>query len=334
VIPLQHVRTRGSSAAGAPACALRIQLFGKLAVERNGCAIESPQSAKAKELLCYLLLHRDQPHSREVMSSLFWGDRTTLQSKKYFRQTLWQLQQALHAWSADGQVELHADGDSLRLNTNANSCLDTAAFEEAFNAAKGVAGETVGDEQARELRDAVSLYRGDLLEGWYQDWCLFHRERLQNMYLAILEKLISYCEVRQDFESGQAFGELLLRQDEARERSYYRLMHLRFLAGDRAGALRLFQRCEAALQRELGVAPSKRTIELYNRVRADEIEVTPGNAHAEARPAGGLGMARVMPRLLHLRSLLARVQRQIQHDIREVDEALAANSDFPSSGKH
>ena len=281
MIPSQHVRTRGSSAEGAPVCALRIQLFGKLAVERNGCAIESPQSAKAKELLCYLLLHRDQPHSREVMSSLFWGDRTTLQSKKYFRQTLWQLQQALHAWSADGQVELHADGDSLRLNTNPNSCLDTAAFEAAFNAAKGVAGENVGDEQARELRDAVSLYRGDLLEGWYQDWCLFHRERLQNMYLAILEKLISYCEVRQDFESGQAFGELLLRQDEARERSYYRLMHLRFLAGDRAGALRLFQRCEAALQRELGVAPSKRTIELRNRVRADEIEVKSGIRRAQ-----------------------------------------------------
>ena len=106
------------------------------------------------------------------------------------------------------------------------------------------------------------------------------------MYLAILEKLISYCEVRQDFESGQAFGELLLRQDEARERSYYRLMHLRFLAGDRAGALRLFQRCAAALQRELGVAPSKRTIELYNRVRADEPDVTPEHAAAEARPAG------------------------------------------------
>jgi DNA-binding SARP family transcriptional activator len=68
-------------------------------------------------------------------SSLFWGDRTTLQSKKYFRQTLWQLQQALHAWSADGQVELHADGDSLRLNTNPNSSVDTAAFEEAFHAA-------------------------------------------------------------------------------------------------------------------------------------------------------------------------------------------------------
>ena len=163
---------------------------------------------------------------------------------------------------------------------------------------------------------------------------MFHRERLQNLYLAILEKLISYCEVRQDFESGQAFGELLLRQDEARERSYYRLMRLRFLAGDRAGALRLFQRCAAALQRELGVAPSKRTIELYNRVRADEPDVTPEHAAAEARPAGGLGMARVMPRLLRLRSLLARVQRQLQQDIREVDEALAANSDLPGGGKH
>jgi len=28
----------------------------------------------------------------------------------------------------------------------------------------------------------VDLYQGDLLEGWYQDWLLCERERLQNMF--------------------------------------------------------------------------------------------------------------------------------------------------------
>ena len=38
-----------------------------------------------------------------------------------------------------------------------------------------------------------SVYRGDLLEGCYQDWCLFERERLQNAYLAMLDKLMVRC---------------------------------------------------------------------------------------------------------------------------------------------
>jgi len=40
------------------------------------------------------------------------------------------------------------------------------------------------------LQEAVRLSYADLLEGWYQDWCLYERERLQNIYLLILDKLM------------------------------------------------------------------------------------------------------------------------------------------------
>jgi hypothetical protein len=39
----------------------------------------------------------------------------------------------------------------------------------------------LNEAQAQLLKDAVNLYCGDLLEGWYQDWCLFERERLQSI---------------------------------------------------------------------------------------------------------------------------------------------------------
>ena len=34
------------------------------------------------------------------------------------------------------------------------------------------------EDRARSLEDAVSLYQGDLLEGCYEDWCIYERERL------------------------------------------------------------------------------------------------------------------------------------------------------------
>jgi two-component SAPR family response regulator len=89
----------------------------------------------------------------------------------------------------------------------------------------------------------VALYHGDLLEDWFQDWCLYERERLQNIYLAALDKLMDYCEASRDYDAGLAYGTRILRHDLARERTHRRLMRLYYLAGDRTSALRQYDRC-------------------------------------------------------------------------------------------
>ena len=74
---------------------LRIRLFGKFQVERDGYAMSGLDALKVQELFCYLLLNRDRPHHREALAGLLWGEYSTSQSKKYLRQALWQLQLAL-----------------------------------------------------------------------------------------------------------------------------------------------------------------------------------------------------------------------------------------------
>jgi DNA-binding SARP family transcriptional activator len=46
---------------------IHITLFTKLDIRRNGQEIPK-LPAKAEELLCYLLLYRDQPHTREALA--------------------------------------------------------------------------------------------------------------------------------------------------------------------------------------------------------------------------------------------------------------------------
>jgi DNA-binding SARP family transcriptional activator len=316
--------------------AFKIRLLGKFSVQRNECELESFPSAKAKELFCYLLLHRDRSHSREVLASLLWGDFPTSQSKKYFRQTLWQLQQALHGHLPENSTRLlRVDDESLRLDSQPRLWLDSAVFEQAFIPVRGVAGEQLNEQQASGLHDAVSLYKGDLLEGHYQDWCLYHRERLQNIYTAMLDKLMGYCEVHRKFEAGMAHGESLLQQDQACERTYYRLIRLHYLAGDRAGALRQFHRCEIALRKELGVLPSRRTLELYNQVRTDKLE-TDSDAPGQLRESSAreISQSPVLSHLRAIRSLLLKVRYRLDIEVREVDRALAANSHPPDTGSH
>ena len=304
---------------------LRVSLFSKLSVRLGDRALENLHSAKAEELFCFLLLRRNLSHPRETLAGMLWGDCPTFQSKKYLRQALWQLQFALNSSlvPAARRVLLVAP-DWVRLNEQADLWLDVAAFERACVLAQGAPAQTLDARVVQALEAAVALYRGDLLEGWYQDWCLYERERLQNMFLALLDKLMAICEVREDFEAGLAYGVRILRYDPAHERTHQRMIRLKYLAGDRVGALRQYECCRAQLKEELGVRPSKLTRALYQQIRADRLETSP--ATPARTPAATDQAPLLLPKLLshlkQLRSCLADVQREVQRDVSTVEQAL------------
>ena len=85
------------------------------------------------------------------------------------------------------------------------------------------------------------------------------------------------------YEEGLAYGARTLRFDGARERTHRRMMRLYYLAGDRTDALRQYDRCVAALRRELGVSPSAHTVALYNQIRRERLH---GSARLAVSDAG------------------------------------------------
>lgn len=297
---------------------LRAHLFGRLRVLLDGHELEGFESRKVQELFCYLVVHRDRPHPRETLATILWEDSSTAQSKKYLRQALWQLQAAVRPSSEIRLLEI--DSDWVSISPDAELWVDVTAFEEAFDLARGVAGADLDEEVAQKLGTAANLYAGDLLEGWYPDWCLYYRERLQNMYLALLAKLMGYCEAQQEYEAGLVFGARILQIDRAQERAHRRMMRLHALAGDRTAALRQYERCRIALQEELGVTPGRRSQALLRRIQADRIP-RPGLVLPEATPEQG-GSPLLLVRLRELRATLADIQRQIHRDIQAIERAL------------
>jgi DNA-binding SARP family transcriptional activator len=255
---------------------LRIHLFGKFCVRRNEIILDGFDARKIQELFCYLLLHRDHSLPRETLASTLWPETTTTQSKKNLRQALWQLQSTLGSQneSANDRLLL-VDPDWVQLNSEADLWLDVAEFEQVFNLVQKTPGQKIDISTAQLLQDTVQLYQGPLLEGWYQDWCLLERERLQSMYLAMLDKLMSFTEVHYDYETGLLYGMRIMCYDRARERTHRRMMRLYYLLGDRAEALRQYERCAAALDEELGISPSKSTQALYNQIQADQLDEHP-----------------------------------------------------------
>jgi DNA-binding SARP family transcriptional activator len=279
------------------------------------------QSRKVQELLCYLLLYRDCNHSREVLAEKLWANRDASQSKKYLRQTLWQLQAAVDSQRSGGNTHfLRVDANWIALSHESDLWLDVVQLEHASSLVQGVSGRTMSCEMAAVLEGAVELYRGDLLEGWYQDWCVFERERLQNMYLVALEKLISFCEAQQSYDTGLAHASRILRCDRARERTHRRVMRLYALSGNRSAALRQYESCAVALAEELAVQPSHSTVCLYEQIRDDRFVTLGTGSPGGPQHTGEVNdlLSDVLDRLRRAKTALA----QVQEDIETVESAM------------
>jgi DNA-binding SARP family transcriptional activator len=299
---------------------LNANLFGKLCVQYNEHELEGFEARKVRELFCYLLLHWNRPHPRETLVELLWHDNQAIQSRKNLRQTLWQLQAALSSQIRTEEPLLLVEADWVQINPKSDLWLDVALFEQTFATVQGKPGQELDGCQIQALEKAIGLYQGDLLEGWYEDWCIYERERLHGMYLSMLDKLMDYCEAHRDFDTGLIYGLRILCHDRTRERTHRRMMRLHCMAGDRAAALRQYERCAVALQEELDVKPSRRTMALYKQIRSGQLE-EPGQVVIEADTNLDLLLPPLPDLLNHLRTLQG-VLDEVQYQLRQSTEAL------------
>jgi len=299
---------------------VRFQLFGKFLAECEEQKLQGLDACKEQELFSYLLVHRNRPHPRESLASLLWANTSTERSKKYLRQALWHIATALQD-SGTEQKLLQVEHDWVQLKMQPGVWADVVVFDDAFAVAQGIAAAKLDTATVTRLKEAVEVYKGDLLEGWYQDWCLFERERFQNSYLYMLDKLMAHATEHGDYEAGQAYGAMILSYDRASELTYRRLMKLRFEAGDRTGALRQYQRCVTALREELGVKPERRTQQLYEQIKADDVT---GPNELSDRLESGLSVAlpSLLGRLKRLHHVLTAAQNRVQRDISAVEQAM------------
>jgi DNA-binding SARP family transcriptional activator len=294
---------------------LSITLLGRFSAGFGDRSIPLHDGSKAQELFVYLLLKRQQAHTREELACVLWEDSSPARSKAYLRKALWQLHTALKLSAAPGTTApiLEVDGEWLRLHPDAAIWLDVAVLENAYAISRGLRGASLEPSSAAELSTAAALYTGDLLPNRYQTWCLEERERLKHLYLCMLEKLLEFSETQGEYETGLAYGYSILAYDSTREHIHRQIMRLHCLRGDRASAVRQYGECVEVLARELGIPPMRETRELSEQIHK-------GNGDAP-RPVGSMlpaaaSMWEVLQRLDRLEVVLGELGRSVDRAVR------------------
>jgi DNA-binding SARP family transcriptional activator len=313
---------------------LRVQLFGKFQIFWNEAPIDGFDAPKLQELMTYLLIYRDRAISREKLADVFWGQFSNERARKYLRQSLWQVHTTLEVRGIP-QTWIIIEPEWVQFMSNPSLWIDVAEFEDTYRKAIPIqrsAGynkssitsdkqSTVEDRPRWQiLREVADLYQGELLPGCYQDWCIFERERLQDLYLKLLDELMYACEIGGEFDLGIEYGTKVLRYDWARERTHRRLMRLYFLLGDRTAALRQFERCKLALQEEFGVEPTQLTLSLIEQIRSDLLESK--SYTSQTIVPNPIKLRKVLSNLNSLDYIFRQLQSKISEDINIVEQML------------
>ena len=216
---------------------------------------------KKRWLMAYLALSRDCTASRNQAISVIWSQRDSAkQANPSLRTALSELRK-LFGTTNHADV-LSSDRNSISLNLN-NIRVDTTELKRLGKS------QTIG-----EKRLALDFYRGDLLEGLdikdraFEEWIYIERIQYRELFREILHDIMAHSLKENSLSEGIQMATRILSLDNTDEIAHRTLMIMYRAEGNQARALKQFQVCCDALQRELEIMPSEETLSLYEEIKS------------------------------------------------------------------
>ena len=300
-----------------PLIGLQLRLLGGFEARGATGTLLTLPTKKAQALLAYLGTRPGQPRRRDTLAALLWSETTDHQSRDSLRHALAALRKTL-ARDGNHASVLRVDGPTLSLDPEGIE-VDVVTFER--RAAEGT---------PEALEEAAELYRGDLLLGFglteplFEDWLVAERERLREIALEALARLLAHQSRTAGTERAIRTALRLLALDPLQETVHRTLMQLYARQGRRAAALKQYQLCVDGLQRELGTEPERETKALYQELLrqpaqmpdAADVREDPGSRAESEAESLGLELPAASTPLFGRQADVARLQELLQDVIR------------------
>lgn len=261
---------------------VRIEMFGGLRVHVGGKTVERFATQKAAGLLAYLAHHR-QLQPRELLIELFWPDGLQNTGRASLSQALSTLRRQLEPPGVPSGGVIVSSKSHVGLNPEAVQT-DVGRFQVVMQRSRQEAGR---NERLQLLREAVEIYRGDLLPGFYEDWIVNEQQWLAGLYFEAVEALIQLLEGQGDLHEALEYALRAVDRDPLREESHRRVMRLYAATGQRKSALAQLTQLKEILHRELADEPTQATLLLARSVEEMlEVPAAADPAPSRRRSAG------------------------------------------------
>jgi serine/threonine-protein kinase len=233
---------------------VRLRTFGGLGLT-DGTEVVASQRRRLA-LLALLAVAGERGCARDKLMAHLWPESPIDAARHGLQQLLYYLRRQVHG-------ELFLGTDPVRLNPEAISC-DVAEFDEAL--------------AAGALSEAVALYRGPFLDGFYlgdsptfEDWVEQERARLATAHAAALYRLARQAGAAEQHTLEIAHWRELVAADPLGERAATGLIRALAAGGDWTSAMQHARTYDARIRAELATPPAADLLALVERLRAEHV---------------------------------------------------------------
>ena len=236
---------------------IELRTLGRLDLRQDGTEARAVlRQPKRLAFLAYLAIASPRRfHRRDALLALFWAELDQAHARAALRRALYFLRKAL----GEGVIAGRGD-EELSAPEEAVWC-DVAAFERALAAGK--------------LEEALELYHGDLLEGFFvsqapefERWLDLERTRLRDRAAAAARSLTDRAEAAGSLDQATRWAQRLTSLSPFDENAFRRYATLLDHVGDRASSLRAYEEFSALLRQAYEIDPAPETRSLIDTIRA------------------------------------------------------------------
>lgn len=240
----------------------RVYLTGRVELEVGDRLISQRDwpGRQGRLAFVYLAANRAGPLTRNDLTDVLWPDQAPRDPEGALSAVLSKLRSTLRRAGLAPQqagLDVHAGVFSLRLPSDTIVDLETATM--AIDEAEGALRAGDLPRAWGHANVVVNIARRPFLPDHEAPWIETHRAALRALRCRGLQCLAAASAAGGEAPLAVSYVGEMLTLEPFRETAFQALMRLHAAAGNRAEALRVFERCRTLLRDELGTSPSPQT---------------------------------------------------------------------------
>lgn len=259
----------------APALAVRplvdltINMLGPVEIFRDWARPFAPDAwttRRARDIFCFIT---SRPHHRapkDAIIDTFWRDTDLKTIEKNFHPTMSHVRKALNSNQPLKQNFLAYRDGEYQLNLEFSYRIDTEEFDRLIAEGEAARRERDFERCINSYEKAVTLYRGEFMQGSYEPWVEEQRSYFREQHLRMLESLAAVAEKKNEFLRAMDLAQKILKDDPFREDIHCLVMRAQAAQGNRVAVKEQYETLRELLQKELGVEPAMQTQKAYREL--------------------------------------------------------------------
>jgi DNA-binding SARP family transcriptional activator len=245
---------------------MTINMLGSVQIVRDPTrplAADAWTTRRARDILCFITSRRHHRASKDTIIDTFWGETDPDVVEKNFHPTISHIRKALNSNQPLKQnFVLYREG-AYQLSPDFSYRIDIEEFDRLMNEGEDARRARKFQECVKAYEAAVTLYRGEFMEGSYEPWVEEQRTYYREQYLRLLESLAGVAQKMEDWPKSMRLAQRILQEDQFREDIHCLIMRAHGALGNRSAVRQHYEGLKRLLHSELGVEPGSETRRLY-----------------------------------------------------------------------